>query len=203
MTDQVRVANRRRTMNNVFTVTVGTGDDAEVFLVHDFLLKQTSKFFQTALKAEWKEGQEKKVDLPEDKPEAFGVYTEWLLHGKITPGTGKPTEDLTSYDITLEHLLLADLYVLGEKLMDDRFCAGVMKAVAELCLVEATDGGQFFPGERAINTIFEGTREGSPIRAWLVDEYWAHGSKNWFEPPRSAEYCAEFLLELVKKKMRR
>ncbi|CAK1360060.1 unnamed protein product [Cercospora beticola] len=120
MTDQVRVAQRRRTMNNVFTVTVGTGDDAEVFLVHDFLLKQSSKFFQTALKEEWREGQEKKVDLPEDKPEAFGVYTEWLLQGKITSGTGKPTEELTSYDVTLEHLLLADLYVAGRRVLGTR-----------------------------------------------------------------------------------
>lgn len=110
MTDQVRVAKKRRAMNNVVTVTVGAGEDSEVFLVHDFLLKQTSKFFQTALKEDWKEGQEKKVDLPEDKPEAFGIYNEWLLHGKIASVTDKPTGELTSSDITLEYLLLADLY---------------------------------------------------------------------------------------------
>ena len=92
--------------------------------------------------------------------------------------------------------------MLGEKLIDDHFCAEMTKAIAELCDVTASDGGQFFPTERAINTIFEGPKEGSPIREWLVDQCWEHGSKNWFEPPYLEEYCAAFLLELVKKKMR-
>ncbi|KAF2209495.1 hypothetical protein CERZMDRAFT_5765, partial [Cercospora zeae-maydis SCOH1-5] len=184
--------------NNVVTITVGTGANSEDFVVHDFLLKQSSSFFQAALKEEWKEGQEKIVNLPEDHSEAFALYVEWLFSGKIASGSDKPEGRLSSSEITREHLVLANLYVLGEKLLDDHFCAQTRKATAELCDIEDSEGYRIFPNYVAINIIYAGTKEGSPMREWLVNAYSEHGSKAWVEDADSRTFCVDFLLDLVK-----
>ncbi|GIZ37635.1 hypothetical protein CKM354_000107800 [Cercospora kikuchii] len=196
MTDQVRVAKRRRTMNNVFTVTVGTGDDAEVFLVHDFLLKQSSKFFQTALKEEWREGQDKKINLPDDEPDIFGAYVEYLFSGKIATATEKAAVDLTRDDAGLEYTCQAKLYVLGEKLLDDKFCDCALRAMVELSRLERANGVHYLPGILAVQTIYEGTTDASPIRRFLVDLYLTRVSKKWLSD--ASTNCPEaFLIDLL------
>ncbi|CAK1360059.1 unnamed protein product [Cercospora beticola] len=130
MGDEMRAAKKRRIMNNIITITVG-GDNGEEFMIHDFLLKENSKFFEAALDRQWKEGQEKKIALPDDDPEVFAVYAGWLFTGKIASKDEKPLDEFTRADVEHEHPLQAKLYVLGEKLIDDKFCDCALKAWAE------------------------------------------------------------------------
>ncbi|GIZ43512.1 hypothetical protein CKM354_000673600 [Cercospora kikuchii] len=55
----------------------------QMFYVDESVLRKSSKFFDAALKKEWKEGQQRTVDLPECDPEGFKVYINWLHSGKI------------------------------------------------------------------------------------------------------------------------
>ena len=47
------------------------GETKQEFYVHESLLRANSRFFDNALKKEWKEGQEAAVDLPVHDPDLF------------------------------------------------------------------------------------------------------------------------------------
>jgi hypothetical protein len=64
----------------------------------------------------WKEAQERTIKLPEDDPEVFSVYQEWLYDGLIH--TGSQTLFPATDD---EYEALVKAYILGEKLMDQDF----------------------------------------------------------------------------------
>ena len=49
-------------------------------------LRRSSGFFDTALKQEWREGQECVIELPKDDPESFNAYINWLCSRHVTLG---------------------------------------------------------------------------------------------------------------------
>ncbi|GIZ37636.1 hypothetical protein CKM354_000107800 [Cercospora kikuchii] len=196
MAHEVRVAKRRRITSNIVTVTVGKGKETETFQLHDFQLKENSKFSEAALNGQWKEGREKKINLPDDEPDIFGAYVEYLFSGKIATATEKAAVDLTRDDAGLEYTCQAKLYVLGEKLLDDKFCDCALRAMVELSRLERANGVHYLPGILAVQTIYEGTTDASPIRRFLVDLYLTRVSKKWLSD--ASTNCPEaFLIDLL------
>jgi hypothetical protein len=51
---------------------------AEDFFVHEALICPQSDVFKNAMKESWLEAQERKVNLPEEKPEIFKPYLDLL-----------------------------------------------------------------------------------------------------------------------------
>lgn len=62
---------------------MGQGEESKIFVTLTGRLTQHSQFFEAALKAEWREGQEKMVNLPEDRPEIFEIFNRFIMDGKI------------------------------------------------------------------------------------------------------------------------
>jgi hypothetical protein len=48
------------------------------FTVHQDLISTRSEFFAKALRGDWKEAQERTVVLPDDEPEVFRLYLQFL-----------------------------------------------------------------------------------------------------------------------------
>ncbi|USW55611.1 Putative BTB/POZ domain-containing protein [Septoria linicola] len=198
MSDSIRAPKKRRFTGALITITVGRGGDAEKFYAHESLLKERSGFFQAALNQQWKEGRERKVDLPEDQPAHVATYIEWLFSGKIASQMVKPAAELTGTDIADEHSFLAHLYVLGEKLIDDKFCDDVMKAMAQLCAVSVGED-LYYPGDLAVDTIYKGTTGESPVRKFLVHIFKTRGKQSWIDL-NEADWTGpvQFLLDIVR-----
>lgn len=177
---------------------MGRGGDAEKFYAHESVLKERSGFFQAALNQQWKEGRERKVYLPEDKPVCVATYVEWLFSGKIASETIKPAAELRAGDVSEQHLFLAHLYVLGEKLIDVKFCDDVIKAMAQLCAVGVSES-RWYPTFSAVQTIYGGTTSESPARKFLVHIYKTRGKQSWFGT-NEADFTGpmQFLVDLVR-----
>jgi len=47
-------------------MTLAVGEEASSLVVHERLLCEHSAFFRLAVKEEWREGQERRIPLPDD-----------------------------------------------------------------------------------------------------------------------------------------
>lgn len=87
-----------------FTAVVGP-EKKEYNLITSFAVK-SSKFFATAMKRTWKEGLEKKVELPDADTVDFDLYGHWLYTGDIFLKDLKAsTYDQTHLDLRSEAIL--------------------------------------------------------------------------------------------------
>lgn len=182
----------------IITIHVGT-KKPEDFHVHESTLKESSKFFQAALNKHWKEGQERKINLPEDDPQHFAAYVEWLYRSTIVPKSTASAAEITKEEVAREHPYLARLYVLGEKLQDDGFCDSVMTAMIKYFAQRHTKQNvRYYFNISVVRIIYDGTMEDSPARKFLVEAYKARGRKEWLRDRAKCLECPEFLLDLAK-----
>ncbi|KAF2444398.1 hypothetical protein P171DRAFT_32017 [Karstenula rhodostoma CBS 690.94] len=169
---------------------VGEGKEIKPieFWVPRDLLRHSSKFFQAATKPEWDALRDKShtVTISFIEPELFQAYIHWLYLGTI-PCTGGDNLDDES-----DHILLANLYVVGERLMDSKLKNDLLDTIANMA-------DDYFPGAAAICTIYEGTPPESSARRLLTDlcVWGAHANDNSW-PVEYDEYPREALLDILK-----
>ncbi len=60
---------------------VGPENDQKEFVIHKDLLCATSEFFQRAFSGRFTEGQTQEMRLPEDDPQVFSFFCDWLYEG--------------------------------------------------------------------------------------------------------------------------
>lgn len=88
------------------------GEEASPPVVHERLICEHSHFFNCAVKDEWKEGEDRRIPLHDDRPEVVALYVQWVYRDKIL-SHGTPTiaeRDGTELD------QLIDAFVFGEKI---------------------------------------------------------------------------------------
>ncbi|USW55610.1 Putative BTB/POZ domain-containing protein [Septoria linicola] len=195
-------AKRRRIEGDIITIKVGTGK-VESLTVHESLLRARGGFFEAALKQQWREGQTREIELPEDEPDIVAAYIEWLYSGKIEPLSCKPPTPVSHGAMRGTHVTLAKIYVLAEKLGDDDACNVTIDSwVSLLCNRRGENGGLVpVPDWDAIKTIYEGTPVGSPARRFLIFLYSKGPKKRVTNLDGSAHegylIVPEFLLDLT------
>lgn len=171
---------------NGATVEVRVGDEKS-FHVHQSVL-QSSRFFQNALKPEWRtEGEEKPVELLDVHPSTFEVYIQWLYSGNLAaspPNDSETTRDLFRY--------LAQAHLLGLRLMDDRFQNATMDAIVSRM------GSGTFPGHNTVQLLYDDTNEGSPIRRLMTDVHVFAASASWVENKDFSSYHPDFINDVIK-----
>ena len=152
------------------------------------MLRKASKFFDAALKKEWKEGEKRIVTLPDDNPDSVYAYIQWLygrkLFVKTTNNQGEPIFEP-----------LATLYVLGEKLLDGDFQDNVLSKLFAPTFAEDS----FWPGDKATSIIYRGTPPSSPARRLFVDSWARFGFSRWIERDKDGrwEVHDEFKTDLI------
>lgn len=143
-------------MATTIVVRVGGPTEQRKFTILQSIATKSSKFMQTTFGGEWRESREKSVSLPETKVADFEVYLEWLYTGHV----------VTLDSIKALGATLIRLYVLGDFLVDDRFCNTVMDTL----ILESQRGYPrlaFSPAD--IDSAWEKTMPGSGLRKVLVD----------------------------------
>lgn len=147
-------------------VLVKVGTPATLFYADEILLRENSAFFAAALKRDWREGQERTVELPEECPFAFNTWLNWinrrLLH--LAPG---PNQTRTEY----AHMSrITKAYILGSVLLDAEF----MDAVADVLTVETCtreNGKCIVPPGTLITLAYDKTPPSSKLRKFLVHRF--------------------------------
>ena len=171
------------------SVTLIVGPEKHELLVHANYIVRSSKFFKTALKKEWREGQTRKISLPTDDYETVTDYMRFIYSDKFPgPQTENLTQASTSHFAAQRFIPLAKLYVLGHRMMDDAVKKAVIRELHRIST--QCHCGTCFPGCETVNIIYDGTMEGDPVRSLLIDIYLCHGRDNQL----SSSHDSGFLL---------
>ncbi|KAF2177423.1 hypothetical protein K469DRAFT_677454 [Zopfia rhizophila CBS 207.26] len=177
-------------------VVVGSEEDKESFHVHEALICDRSEFFRNAMKPEWASTRPapRVIELPDDDMAAFDLYVQWLYSKKLPI---IPDEKGSSpYD---EYQTLAHAYVLGEELMDIDFKNAVMDSYV-LYARGSSQTKRYYPTNEDIRILYEGTRESSPIRQFLVDIWTYRGKHEWVksDPDLPKDFLMDVTTALLK-----
>jgi hypothetical protein len=169
---------------------VGT-DTPKRFIVHEGLVKPRSEFVRLALRGEWKEAQDRTIPLPEDDPDIFLVYQQWLYASLIHT---RPSSAPTKADD--EYRTLVKAYILGEKMMDGNFKDSVVDAIIEkLRWTRRFDTS-------LTDLVFDNTLPASPLRRLWLDAYYNFGRPEWLDVSLVGDSInAEFMVEFSRYQM--
>ncbi|KAF4764617.1 hypothetical protein N7455_010935 [Penicillium solitum] len=143
----------------------------------------------------WMESKEHTIELPEDDPKAFSIYSHWLYFAKI-PGILEAAKQGESANKSAqEYYDLVSAYVLGDKLLDAQFQNSVIDAIIDTCSkADSKDGKVYFPDANAVSYAYSNTTKFSKIREMLVDLYLHAAGDQWL----SEENPKEFLFSVAK-----
>ena len=176
------------------TFRVGTEpSQQEDFAVHENMITPRSEFVRLALTNDWKEAQERIIPLPDDTPETFELYQQWLYTTRI------PSDHLGSdpQKDSKEYKLLVRAFILGEKFMDSHF----KDAVVDSIIHKLRQTSFFDP--RLTNLVYDNTPAQSPLRRLWQDVYVWSGNPGWLDENTLGEFVhAEFALDLSRYQMK-
>ncbi|WPB01968.1 uncharacterized protein RHO25_006602 [Cercospora beticola] len=147
------------------TITIKVGQEPECFYVNEAMLRKTSKFFEKALKEQWKEGNEREVRLPEMKPHTFNIYLNWALTGKLFLEDGEEVwmSDNQIFDN------IADSFVSGDMVFDSEFKDAVTDAAASLFASVRSGQGRWLLGSELRQYLYDNTSSScATLRRMLV-----------------------------------
>jgi hypothetical protein len=158
------------------------------------MLRTNSEFFNMALSNRWREGEEKNVHLPEDDPNVFDAYLNWLYTHRVVTCTAT-NDDGSNKTKGKESRFkpLMRLYVLGEKLMDAYFQNILIDHI-----VSSIRQTNTYPNIFDVGILYAGTPKGSSARELMVDLYVCNAGPKWSITRHDLVPNPEFLHELVR-----
>ncbi|KAF2717852.1 hypothetical protein K431DRAFT_206210, partial [Polychaeton citri CBS 116435] len=169
------------------------------FLVHKELLTAASPFFAAALNGTFAEGLDQTVRLPEEKPDIFEWFLQWLYTGSLTmPADGIVSEAQIDGDLRNSHgspkyFLLLDLYALSDRLLTTPLSNHIVSTLARLS--ESTNS---VPTPSDTWILYDNIRDSSPLRALVLDLF-AYKKTDRLLETHKDEWHPRFLRELVVK----
>ncbi|KAF2234753.1 hypothetical protein EV356DRAFT_514890 [Viridothelium virens] len=172
-------------------ITVLVGPEAQRFVIHENALRSKSRFFEAALSKPWAEARERRVTLPDDDPEVFKLYVQWLYTDRIHCSTPL-SSNRNGWDFIDEMDLIIKAYCLGEKLQDVSFKDSLVDSFIALRSLEKD---MWLPHLPITKFLWENTPKGSSMRRLVVDYY------VWLHAPDATQVkqsdCLEFLQDFV------
>lgn len=171
------------------SVTLIVGPEKHELLVHANYIVRSSKFFKTALKKEWREGQTRTISLPTDEYETVTDYMRFIYSDTLPELQAQDLAGaLPGHSAARRFVPLAKLYVLGHRMMDDAVKNAVVREYHRICTQPFCM--LCFPGAETVNIIYDGTMEGDLVRSLLIDIYLWYGQ----ERQPSSSHDPRFLL---------
>ena len=144
----------RELQQSVVTVKVGSEAAQVAFVVHAELLKYYSPFFKAATTGNWDEARTGIINLPNDDPEVFEIFENWLYGQRL---------DLEE-DQAKSTPFILKLWVFGDKVQVPEFQNAVMEA-----LKTRSTGSDPPLTPSDIRFVYESTTDESPLRRLIVD----------------------------------
>jgi hypothetical protein len=151
-------------------VTLHVGPTDHVMIAHASYITHNSDFFKAALKKEWLEGQTRVIKLPDDRPDVVSHYLYYTYSKALPSAPDSDPIDDGNFERNRFFKLLAEIYVLGERLQDQSIRTAVIEST-----VASWDYRLLITGPADI--IYRGTTAGSPARRLMVDLFLAYGDE--------------------------
>ncbi|KAI4690364.1 hypothetical protein J4E81_007517 [Alternaria sp. BMP 2799] len=108
---------------------IRVGEAEQEFYVHKKLLRASSKFFNNALKKEWR-GKQEAVNLPDADPDHFRAWVKFIYTGRVF--MGQLEEEVKKEKPEYPELeTWACLYALGDYLADEDFRDALIDAMCD------------------------------------------------------------------------
>lgn len=130
------------------------------------------------------------ISLPRLSEDGMGVYREWLYHKRICIPEFESKEDGSMHpkmDVWL------NAYFTGVKAEDNKFCQALYQAQVQICK-ECSQ----YSSSVIVQEAYSGSKDGAPIRAFMVGLYTQLPRHEVTEKPGLAREPAEFLVALLK-----
>ena len=178
-------------------VVVGL-EEKSIFYVHENLLRYYSPFFEAALSTSWREGTDGRIKLPDDEPDLLDAYIQFLYSGELLISSISTAASVKCNDEEVVYFVLAQLYALGEKLMDTRFKNEVIGRIFDHAYhtLKYSSSDKRRPTASVVDMIYKSTTAGSPARTLMVDIYFWKGEGDWVLG-RPEDNNVEFLTDLT------
>ena len=136
------------------------------------MLSGSSEFFRAACSERWRKLKDKIIRFPEANAVAFSIYLNWRYLGAIDLWDGAPEDrtHVTKEGVTFpvagcRHTRIVQSYILGDMLVDDKFCNALIDSYFELA---RETGHKARPDE--VNLAFERLSQRSGLRFLLVHQ---------------------------------
>ncbi len=155
------------------TLRVGTGTEETAFQVHEDLLCQHSSFFKAAFTSQWKRNTERKIRLPEDDPDTFEEFIQWLYTQNYELDK-EPEEGIDWMSKSAVLYVLADKYDVVP--LKNDICKAIHKRYNDHEAPRAPK-----PEKELVAYVYKNTSRSSPLRKMLADWYTWHNDRRWFE----------------------
>lgn len=172
-------------------VKVHVGFQAQAFLLHEDVLRATSRFFAAALNPVWKEGLAHELHMAEEDPKIFKVYADWVY-------TKKVNLNLPTSLVELEEVyeLLVALYVFAERIQDDSFADNVLDVLAAASKIRINGESVYLDSDQ-ISVIYQQTPPSSPLRKFVLHEYVWFGNSERFDDLARLLIPCDFLFDVA------
>jgi hypothetical protein len=150
--------------SSVVTAIVGTGDVKKELLLHEDMVCKRSVFFRKYLDEEWKEGQDRVINFPDDDPNVFELWAKSTYIGHVEQS--KKEERSVQRWVVLGHG-----FVLAEKLQDTEGKNIIVKAIFNKAKSSLIPYGESPCPEvsQMISIVYDATPGPCLIRKLLVD----------------------------------
>ncbi len=138
-------------------MTVGSQDAATTWHLPKAHLIRQSPFFAAALNGSFAEAKLNSVAMPDDDPNLFRLWVQWLYIGKIT----KPILSVEDINVVVK------AWILGDKLGCHIFQNVVMLHFSLASHSPNWEGPLIEPS--TLRAAYEGSAPGSMLRKWAID----------------------------------
>lgn len=153
-----------RYLQNNNTVTVFVGPERKKFILNKELLCDRVPFFRGAFKTGFKESTTKKIDLPEDNADSFGLMVDWVYTDEVKCiSCNDKICNIFQGDIKHD-LVFFDLWILADKYQ----CVKLAEKALDRCSFSISLRNSRFSPEVLIYA-FDKTTDASPLREMLYD----------------------------------
>lgn len=168
--------------SSLITIFVGQGASTVELAAHEDQLYK-SPFFEMALQKDRREGQTRKIELPDDHGDTVECYLDFLYTRKV------PDDHHVD-----------QLYVLGQKLLGIKFKNAVLARILQTAKRPEDSGvfsSSFNDSGVAIRIMYECTPSGSLGRQLLVDIFFAASESNKLEDDFHPEFTHDLLVKFM------
>jgi hypothetical protein len=187
-------------------VTLLVGPEQQEMVAHDEHLSRDSAFLRAEMMKHQhqRNGHKRVINLEKESPALVQLYIAHVVYGgklQTHDVTGAPEYTPNRYQYTL----LAQLYVLGERLLNAVFQNTIIREIVRLSHLQSQFGPlncRHYPSSGAVDTIYRGTTSQSPARRLMVDFATSSCNEDWigrcnFDP--DADFWRDFGKALLRK----